>query len=354
LKLQKLFAEILKNEIEDPALSDYANTIFLSGKRLTETLNSILDFSTLESDKHKRKFMPLNLVQSISDVIENNLKDAKEKNLSLEFKSSSPVILASLDEIMFSQLITNILNNAIKFTEKGVIKIEATTEIVESETWAKIEIIDTGIGISEKIIEVIFEPFRQGSEGLNRAYQGTGLGLTIAKKYTELMGGKIDVRSKMGTGSIFTIKFPAISKFEPMETPTTFERSTFTPDDKPILAEIPDVLLVEDDKTNQLAVGYFLSGLVQLDITDNGESAVEMARTVKYSLILMDIGLKGGMNGLETVKVIRTIEGYQNIPIVAVSAFVMDGDKEKFLDEGCTHYLPKPFLRGDQIGRAHV
>ncbi len=342
------FAEILKSEIEDSSLSDYANTIYMSGKRLAETLNSLLDFSTLESEKQKRNFMPLNIVEIISEIVENNLKDAKEKNLTLEFKYSAPVIQVKLDRVMFFQLINHVLNNAIKFTTKGGVTINASVE-KEDKSRAKIEIIDTGIGISEKLINIIFEPFRQGSEGLNRNFQGTGLGLTIAKKYTELMDGKISVNSKMGMGSIFTIEFPTISTAEPVESTVNLEKTILTPEVKPVLAEIPDILLVEDDPTNQLAVRYFLSGIVQLDIANNGETAVQMAKTVKYSLILMDIGLKGEMNGLEAAKEIRKIEGYQNIPIVAVSAFVMEGDKERFLNEGCTHYLPKPFLRGDLI-----
>jgi nitrogen-specific signal transduction histidine kinase/CheY-like chemotaxis protein len=343
------FAEILKNEIEDASLSEYASTIYLSGKRLAETLNSILDFSTLESEKQKKNFMPLNIVEIISDIAESNFRDAKEKNLTLEFKCTQPVIQVKVDKVMFSQLINNVVNNAVKFTVKGGVTINASVEQAENESRAKIEVIDSGIGIPEKFVNLIFEPFRQGSEGLNRNYQGTGLGLTIAKKYAELMGGKISVRSKIGIGSIFTIEFPAISTTEHTESPVKLENKITSPKEKPLLAEIPDILLVEDDQTNQLAVRYFLTGIVQLDVANNGETAVQMARTVKYSLILMDIGLKGEMNGLETAKVIRKIDGYQNIPIVAVSAFVMDGDKERFLNEGCTHYLPKPFLRGDLV-----
>ncbi len=343
------FAEILKNEIEDSSLSEYADTIYLSGKRLAETLNSILDFSTIESEKKKKNFVPLNVVEIINDIVESNLKDAKEKNLTLEFKYTRPVIHAKLDKVMFSQVINNVLNNAIKFTVKGGITVSTSVEQIDNESCVRIEVIDSGIGIPEKFSNVIFEPFRQGSEGLNRNYQGTGLGLTIAKKYTELMDGKISVRSKNGIGSIFIIEFPAISVIEHKESTVKLEKTITAPMEKPLLAEIPDILLVEDDQTNQLAVKYFLSGIVQLDIANNGETAVQMAKTVKYALILMDIGLKGEMNGLETAKVIRKIDGYRDIPIVAVSAFVMDGDKERFLNEGCTHYLPKPFLRGDLV-----
>ncbi len=343
------FAEILNIELQDPALKDYANTIYISGKRLTETLNTILHFSTLESEKWKRKFETVNIVKVITEVVNHYLSDAREKNLIMEYQSSNKQIWARLDEKMFSQVISHLVNNAIKFTSKGNIKVESSLEKDNDKLWATIKVTDTGIGIPNELLDIIFEPFRQGSEGLNREYQGTGLGLTIAKKYTAIMGGRIDVQSKKETGSVFTIRYPALAESSIRDVPTVIEKTKNYYLSQSTGSQKPDILLVEDDRTNQLAVSVYLSDLVQLDVADNGESAISMAKTVKYSLILMDIGLKGNMNGLEAVKAIRKIEGYQNIPIAAVSAFVLDGDKERFLNEGCTHYLPKPFLKADLV-----
>lgn len=186
---------------------------------------------------------------------------------------------------------------------------------------------------------MIFEPFRQVSEGFNRSYEGTGLGLTITKKYIELMNGSITVKSGPGKGTEFTVKFPLVeAEYDKGE-----HRTEIITANTQVSGESGKrILIVEDDESNAMAFEVALKGLAALDFAGNGEDALVMVNNADYSVIIMDIGLPG-ISGIDAVKQIRKYNKYKSTPIIAVTAYAMVGDRETFISEGCSHYISKPF-----------
>ncbi len=202
------FAEILSYEITTGDAAEMVRTIYKSGKRLLNTINMILDLTRIESAKSEFHSVPINFAEKCASIAEENRSAAEEKDLEYIVKIEEQEIPIFADEIALNQIISSIINNAVKFTGFGSVTISVYTRPEENTKWAYLEVEDTGIGISEENIKFIFDEFRQGSEGINRTYEGMGLGLTIAKKYIELLKGKIYVKSKVNVGSTFTVKFP--------------------------------------------------------------------------------------------------------------------------------------------------
>ncbi len=198
------FSELLESEVENEDSLNMVRTINSSGKRLLRTLNQILNISKVESEKYNLNLEKCNVVEFIKNSKQLFEAVAAEKGLLIELKLPDDAFYINADKDLCFSILDNLLNNAVKFTEKGKITVSA------KQTGDKtiIEVQDTGIGISEKDQEIIFEEFRQASEGLSRKFEGTGLGLTIVKKYTEAMGGTIKLKSKVGEGSTFTLEFP--------------------------------------------------------------------------------------------------------------------------------------------------
>ncbi len=340
------YAELLVQDTKDEELKKRASIIHESGLRLLDTLNLILDFSTLENNNLNITLETIDIIEAVSDTINIYRHIAKTKNLTLEFNPSSETIYSRLDRKLFNQVITNLLNNAIKYTEKGGVKIKVGRIKEKEQDWSFISFTDTGIGIPAGSLQKIFDPFRQVSEGYNRKFEGTGLGLTLTKRLVEAMSGTISVESEIGIGSSFIIKFP-LFKSHLREKPGNIVEKKIQSESVTInfadRNDLPDVLFVEDDEINQSVVKMFLKSYCKLDIASTGEYALELVRKKKYSAILMDIVLAGKLNGMDTTSEIRKIKEYENTPIIAVTAFAMAGDRERFLNGGCTHYLAKPF-----------
>ncbi|RKY94811.1 MAG: hypothetical protein DRQ01_01425 [Ignavibacteriae bacterium] len=340
------YTEILKREIADPELREMSGEIFTSANRLLETLNLILDLSKIEANKSEIKAAEIN----VGNVTVNQVKCfeelARKKNLYLKTILVDEHVYSLLDERIFRQVINNLISNALKFTDKGSITVIVDKKQSGNKEGAVITVIDSGIGIPQKSQQIIFEEFRQVSEGLERTFEGSGLGLSITKRFVELMDGEISVESEIGKGSVFTVSFPLYKKEEKIfDTKITHKEEPVLQDSlhKKYKKQLPEVLLVEDDPSNAGVIEYFLENVCDLDIANTGELALEMTSKKQYSVILMDIDLGRGMSGIEATKQIRKMEGYENLPIVAVTALAMRGQKELFLSEGCTHYISKPF-----------
>ena len=197
------YAEFLAGELKDKDLVEMANIIKNSGRRLNQTLNNILDISKIESDKQKVDIKQLDLLKLIDEQIKLFKPVAENKKLGLKLETNEKRLEAYVDEELFVSVINNLLSNAIKYTVKGSITVIARKETEK----IVVEVEDTGIGIAEEYKEVIFEPFRQASEGLNRKFEGTGLGLALVKKYMSLIGGTISLKSEPNEGSTFTLEF---------------------------------------------------------------------------------------------------------------------------------------------------
>ena len=198
------FSELLLSEMDDKNHREMAKIIHKSSKRLNETLNSILDLSKIESQKLDLKINPIDLVTLIKECKYAFSDSASKKGLNFTTTFDEPKILVNSDVNIVHKVLCNIIDNSLKYTERG----EVTVNVSEKNENAIIKVSDTGIGIPQENLNHIFEPFRQGSEGLNRRYEGMGLGLTITKKYVELLGGKINIESEQGQGTTITLIFP--------------------------------------------------------------------------------------------------------------------------------------------------
>lgn len=340
------FADLLIDMAENPEIKDFADNISKSGKRLLETLNLILDLSRIEAGKLEIKTSEVDIVQLTKEVYENYVPEAEKKNIKIKFLPSEKQIVCKVDERMIYESVNNLLNNAIKYTKAG--EVSAEIELNRSKDKVLIRISDTGIGIPKNSINVIFEEFRQVSEGYSRGFEGTGLGLTITKNFIIKNGGSIYVESEIGIGSTFTIELPVLKSY-------SFENKRKVPIEekemKDILKMKKDInlLCVDDDSFTREYLGYVLQNYYNVSFAENGYDAIEIAKTKKFSVILMDINLGKGIDGIETARKIHKLPGYENTPVIALTAFAMKGDKEEFLNSGMKDYVSKPFKSNELI-----
>lgn len=357
-RLKTSFLANMSHELRTPligilgfseVLSDYNNEyirstsklIHKSGTRLLDTLNLILDLSRIEANKLSVNFEETNLVDIISEETEIYKFEANEHGLILKTDFSSKELWTLVDRRLFKQVIRNLIDNAIKYTPEGEIIIKG---FLDSENKiVTIEVTDTGIGIAEESFQVIFEEFRQVSEGYSRHFEGSGLGLTLCKRFTEKMNGIISVKSVLAKGSTFSVSFPSII---PYTKTISLDISNSLPSNiTSSLNTSKKLLLVENDSVNASLIFRFLEGLYSLDLAINGKDALNKISANKYDAFLLDINLGTGLNGLDIAMEIKKNSIYENTPIIAVTALAMEGDREKILSEGCTHYIAKPFAR---------
>ncbi len=341
------YAEILGSELSDPVHQQMVDRIYKGGKRLSETLSLILDLSRAESSKIEVVYRNINVAAVATQCINTFAVTALQKGLRYQAVMHDETITANLDERLFTSVLNNLIDNAIKYTEHGEIVIESGKTHSEEVSWVYVSVKDTGIGIAEDKIEVIFDEFRQVSEGFGRNFEGAGLGLTVAKKLTELMGGIIKAESKPGVGSTFTVYFPTTSQAHVENDKKTISpvKSDISTEEK----ELPLLLFVEDDVSGQDVVRLMLRGEYQIECANSAVSALQMIQETTYEGFLMDINLGQGMDGLQLTQEIKKLPKYANAPFIAVTAFAMRGDKEELLAGGCTHYISKPFARAELI-----
>ena len=323
---------------EKPKVSqlNYLKSLEFSGNYLLNFINDILEINRLESDKvvlEKINFnlpeLTENIVTSFKEFIhENNIKCHLNIDKSINYNLKG-------DPTKLSQILINLLNNAIKFSKNGdvwcnIIKKSETTNNVT----LYFEIKDNGIGIPKDKQDAIFDSFSQGSVEINRTYGGTGLGLSIVKKILELMGSEIHLKSESGKGSAFSFEL----EFEKGVANKTKEVEA-TPD--LTLLNKKKVLLVEDNKINQMITQKMLEKRgISCNIIDNGEDAIEDVKANDYDLILMDVHLPG-INGTEATSEIRKFNSY--IPIVALTAISLNENREMLLSYGMNEVITKPF-----------
>lgn len=230
----------------------------------------------------------------------------------------------------------------------GSIRIIVESCIKEDAKYLQISVIDTGIGIAQENLPIIFEEFRQVSEGYNRSFEGAGLGLTLVKKMLYLLHGDIMVESNLGTGSTFTVLLPAVDntgELAEMETESGYGLLQNAGNEK----ILPKILLVEDNEINMEVIKCYIESFCFVDSASNGIEAIKLAEANKYDIILMDINLGSDMDGVTATKEIRKISGYETTPVVAITGYALSSDKEKLIAEGLTHYLPKPFEKEELV-----
>lgn len=334
------FAEILNEELEDPEFREMAEKIEYSAIRLLDTIKSILALSHAESKLLPVNNTVINICAVAQDQFESFREKAGEKGLGYYISLPKETVFALLDEEMFSRIIYHLLDNAIKFTVKGEVKLSIQTEMIQKEDgqdWLeiKVRVADTGIGIAEEKIPLIFSAFRQVSEGYNRAFEGSGLGLTLSKMFTEKMGGRIDVRSSQNEGTVFEAVFTVRKQDYSLAEPVNTGKCSGS----------GNILLVEDEPVVFNIVQKMLGSTMVLELAGDAESALEMMKVRSYELVLLDINLGGGMSGLEAINLIRRIPGYESIPVIACTVYTKGGDDEEYIRQGFDDILPKPFSR---------
>jgi CheY-like chemotaxis protein len=322
---------VLKTSL-DKKQSHYIKQIDTSAKRLLNIINDILDFSKIEAGKleiHKINFNMKELLHNIKDI--TSLK-AYEKGLEFELICNcqeNPIYYG--DTLRISQILINLIGNAIKFTEKGFIQLQVFKKV---KNRIRFEIIDSGIGISREQQDRLFQSFSQADGSTTRKYGGTGLGLSISKQLVELMGGKIWVESVENVGSkfIFEIELEKgdISKIEKNDN-KDFNIKTL---------KKSKILLVEDNEINQeIVLGFLEDSTIDIAIANNGQEAVDMFSNNHYELILMDLQMPI-MDGFEATRLIR--EKDKDIPIIALTANAMREDVNKTEKTGMNEHLSKP------------
>ncbi len=326
---------VLKTQLTEKQ-KEYLNAIKISGNSLIVLINDILDLAKVDAGKMIFEKVPFKMSFSISAMLHLFETKIQEKNLELikEYDNNIPEVLLG-DPVRLHQIILNLVSNAVKFTSKGIIKVNVKL-VEENDKTAIIgfSVTDTGIGIKESNIESIFENFQQASSGTSRLYGGTGLGLAIVKKLVETQNGTINVISTIGEGSTFSFTLP----FEKTTANAEFDIETV-----PIDTEVKNikVLVVEDMPLNQLLMKTVLDDFgFERDIASNGKIALEKMQSKSYDIILMDLQMPE-MNGFEATEYIRNTMK-SSIPIIALTADVTTVDVAKCKSVGMNDYIAKP------------
>ncbi|MDF2438642.1 MAG: rpfC 3 [Bacteroidota bacterium] len=340
------FQELLKETPLTAEQKEYVESVDFAGKNLLVIINDILDLSKIEAGKFVFEETEFNLDEIIKSVIELVEYRSYEKNLSLSLEIDAAIPKSLMgDSARLSQILLNLIGNAIKFTEKGQVMISADLlEETSTDVKCKFTVRDTGIGIPKDKIKMIFERFTQASSDTTRKYGGTGLGLTIVQQLVELQGGSIDVESEVGKGSSFSFHL----RFKK----TVGGQEKISQSDQRITAN-PNVryrvLLAEDIPLNQrLVQKIMMKWQFSLDIANNGAEAIEKLKKNNYDLILMDIQMPE-IDGYTATKIIRAMEDpvKKDIPIIAITAHASNSEAEKCINIGMNAYISKPFNAGN-------
>ncbi len=323
---------------EDPKESQkkYLSSLKFSGDYLSTFINKILEINKIESTKIEIENIGFNLKELVVNI-KNSLKGLVNNNsFEIELDPKIPDSLIG-DPTKISQILLNLINNALKFTQNGSVRVlTQVTYLQDGITTIYFEVADTGIGIAEDKLESIFDSFSQGSIEINRKYGGTGLGLTIVKKLIHLLGGNITLESSLKKGS----RFSFILSFAIDSHPLLIKEKLPLYDVEKLRTR--KVLLVEDNKINQMITTKMLQNKeMYCEIIDNGEDAIERARNNYYDLILMDVHLPG-INGTLATKRIR--EFNKTTPIIALTAISLDENREMLLSFGMNDVITKPFV----------
>jgi signal transduction histidine kinase/ActR/RegA family two-component response regulator len=357
---------------------EFAETVRSSAEALLLIINDILDFSKIDAEKLHLDSKPIDLRAMIRDVHALLVVQASAKGLGFEYAISDDVPKNFLaDRGRLRQVLINLIGNSIKFTEKGGVSLSISVDArAGGKCTLRFTIVDTGIGISEESRSKLFQPFTQADSSMSRSYGGTGLGLAISKKLVELMGGEIGFESELGRGSTFhfttqlaeTEQVPAAAPAPilPIAAPTNAAGSTISPREStepnpraPLPRTVQSgeptpsethILLVEDNATNQRIALYMLQRQgYQVVVASNGVEALAKLEQDDFHVVLMDCQMPE-MDGFEATRRIRARERETgaHIPIVALTANVMVGDRERCLDAGMDEYLGKP-INAEQL-----
>jgi PAS domain S-box-containing protein len=345
------FAEQLKNpDITEAQREGYVNIIERNGRNLLELINDILDLSKIEAGKLTLEILPTDLTQVIADVASTMRVRAVDKGLDLRVEYTTPLpAKVHTDPTRVRQSLVNLVGNAIKFTEQGEVCIAVTflPRWIDDAPVIRIQVADTGVGMDRATMNRLFAPFVQADASTSRRFGGTGLGLTITKSIIEMLGGEVTVDSHVDEGSVFTLMIPTgcLDGVEMIGEPSEAEagashRGPVPGGEHPLAGY--RILLAEDGYDNQVLLGAILRKAgARVDIVEDGVEAVSRLdeRSAAYDVIVMDMQMPR-MDGYQTSRVLR--QKGLGLPIIALTAHAMAGDRGKCINAGCTDYCTKP------------
>jgi signal transduction histidine kinase/CheY-like chemotaxis protein len=335
--------DLLLGTALDQTQRNYADTLRQSANGLLTILNDILDHSKLEAgqfDLSPDRFDPRAMLSAVEAAMKARAAGKSVEIAAEVDEDVSPMLVGDVHRIR--QILLNIADNAVKFTEEGSVRLSMSQDAIDGSTVSlRFAIGDTGIGISDDMLARLFVPYSQGRQTTTTKYGGTGLGLSIARRLVELMGGTIECERIPGTGTVFRFSVRCTEW-------NSAEQSAPAPRAKPARASRDmqhhaHILVVEDNKINQMLITTYLEKFGHsFDIASNGFEAVEAAAKGGYDVILMDVQMPE-MDGIEATRRIRALgAGAGSQPIVALTANAMHGDRESYLAAGMNDYLAKP------------
>ena len=323
---------------------EYAALASESTEHLLKVINDILDFSRIERAPLELEHIPFNLAELINSCAQAFAHSAQQRglNLQLQLADGMPALYVQGDPTRIRQILVNLIGNALKFTEHGQVAIQAQWQSLDHELlWFTCTVRDSGIGISPDNLEQMFNAFQQADSSISRRYGGTGLGLPIARTLAERMGGTLRAQSVEGQGSVFTLEMPLALSRQTLPTPVPAARAASSN------GEGRTVLLVEDNPVNQTVIEAMLRSLgFTVSVANDGAQAVRSAESLIFEAILMDCRLPI-IDGYEATRQIRQLPGCSEVPIIALTANALQGDREACLAAGMNDYLAKPFKRTD-------
>ncbi|MBT9544585.1 MAG: PAS domain S-box protein [Candidatus Sericytochromatia bacterium] len=336
------FSHLLQEKITDPHLQHYLSAIGSSGTALMSIINDILDLSKIEADKLNLHPEPTDLKQLLEELYQLFSLSAQEKGLELTFNYPEQTLpLLYLDPVRIRQVLINLIGNALKFTSSGSIQLsitlQKTAQTAPDQIDISLELQDTGIGIAAEFLPRLFQPFVQQERAYAMHRGGTGLGLAISQRLIEMMNGKISVKSQPDQGSCFRVSLPNV----PIA--LAVSQQEFKSEKNHHFRLLPArILLAEDVQMNQDLIRYMLEDQpIELLIATNGQEAVKQAQSHHPDLILMDIKMPI-MDGTEALRVLQNSPFPPHTPIVALTAYAMDEDRQNFLKQGFAAVLSKP------------
>ncbi len=340
------FTEVLRRGIEhdETRRRQHLNTIHSSGNHLLSLINDILDLSKVEAGRLEVESIPCHVHQVVAEVVTVLRVRAEQKGITLtcEYDGKIPETIHS-DPSRLRQILTNLVGNAIKFTETGGVRIVTRFDASRGQPQMQLQVIDTGIGMSDSAAAKIFEPFSQADASVTRRFGGTGLGLSISKRFAEALGGELSVSSQLGVGSNFVVTIntgplAGVRMIQPTE--SDWESTTVEAAQPVIRLPHLRVLIVDDAEENRDLMAVILDEAgTQFSIAENGLEAVELASQRAFDVVLMDMNMPV-MDGYAATRKLRQ-QGYDK-PIIALTAHAMESAAKQCHDAGCNGYLTKP------------
>ena len=337
------FSDLLSDESLSEQQETYVNVICHAGGNLLGLINDILDFSKIEAGKLDTECVHCSLKELIESVDAFLCSEAERKGLEFRITHDAEVPgRIYSDPTKVRQCLVNLIGNAIKFTDQGHVHVHLSLSESDGKHYIRFDVEDTGIGIAEDKLDIIFDSFSQANSNTTRDFGGTGLGLAITKSLAELLEGSVSVKSKSGQGSVFSLVIPA--GVDPTKEPSLeLESKEVRPTDHQEQSFTGRVLVAEDNPSNQMLIKIMLQNMgLDVSTVGNGQEAVDCACDQQFDMIFMDMQMPV-MNGYEAAAALRKKK--MTVPIVALTANAMKGDAEKCIKAGCDEYLPKPVNR---------